>query len=414
MTLPRIELITSGSELLNGGTVNRHARTLGAALEAEGHMLSRDTTIGDAAADIRDALQGALDRSEVVVFSGGLGPTGDDLTRPVVAEMFGRQVVMHEPSRLRIVERYRARNKPLNNVVENHALVVEGADVLGNAAGLAPGERFDLEGKTLFLLPGPPSEFRAILEDHLLPWLRKAWPAAPVARVKFHVTGLGESDLLARMNEAGFPFHAIEPSFRASPGKVLLTLAHPDPNVLADAERRVASLVTPRELVSRSHDPIEAVVSDLLVAKGQTLAVAESCTGGGLGALLTSRPGSSRFFVGGMIAYANAAKERLLGVPRALLDAHGAVSEPVAAAMASGARMRLGADWGVGITGVAGPDGGTPDKPVGLVYVAVAGPARVTVREIRFGSTRDAVRTYACRAALNLLREEVLGIGGEV
>ncbi|MCB1101553.1 MAG: CinA family nicotinamide mononucleotide deamidase-related protein [Kiritimatiellae bacterium] len=409
MNGPRIELISSGSELLNGGTVNRHAQALGAALDAEGYTLSRDTTIGDQAEEIRDALSEALDRAEVVVFSGGLGPTGDDLTRGVVAEMLGCGVVMHEPSRLRIVERYRFRRKPLNNLVEQHALVVEQAEVLDNAAGLAPGELLRIGGAVLFLLPGPPSEFQAILTDHVMPFLRKRWPCSPVRTIKFHVAGLGESDLLARMHEAKFPFEEINPSFRASPGQVLLTLTHPDEARLTHAGELVQSLLTVRELVALSHDTVASVVADLLTGSGQTLAVAESCTGGGLGEQLTALPGSSRFFVGGVIAYANAVKESLLDVPAELLADQGAVSGPVAAAMAVGVRTRLGADWGVSITGVAGPGGGTDDKPVGLVYIGVAGPEGSVVREIRFGGSRSSIRNFAMRAALNLLREHLVG-----
>ncbi|HMP73626.1 MAG TPA: CinA family nicotinamide mononucleotide deamidase-related protein [Kiritimatiellia bacterium] len=404
MTGVRIELITTGSELLNGLALNRHGQTLGRELASRGYGLARDTTVGDDGAAIRDILVGALERADVVLMSGGLGPTDDDLTRGIVADLWGCGVVMDEGSRQRIAERYAARNKPLNGFAEQHALVVEVAEVLENRVGLAPGELLmTMEEKALFLLPGPPREFRAILEDHVLPWIVARHPAEKVPERTFQVLGPGESDVLLRMEQAGFSREGLEIAFCASPGRVLVTLGAGDAVRLEGAARAFEGLFSRGE-IERGHESLEGLVLGRLRRAGRTVAVAESCTGGGLGGLLTSVPGASAVFRGGVIAYANEVKSRLLGVAEDVLVDHGAVSEPVARSMAEGARDRLGADYGISITGVAGPDGGTETKPVGLVFIGVAGPSATEVLRLQAGGDREVIRLWAIQSALNGLR----------
>lgn len=402
---PRLELVTTGAELLDGRVVNRHAAWLGAKLADIGWDLARDTTVSDDAAAIHDALVGSASRAEVVILTGGLGPTTDDVTRDVVAAWAGSRVVMHEPTRQLVVDSYRQRNKPLNATVERHALVVEGASVLSNRHGLAPGEHLAVGGRHVFLLPGPPREFQGVMNDHVLPWLL-ATGAARIARVvSFQTAGLGESDIAARLAETSFPGLPVEAAYCAEPGRVSIRLREQDGQ--ADALNRATAAVRTalgEWIYAEADTTMEQVVAAQLTGAGQTMAVAESCTGGLLGQRLTDLPGSSRFFRGGVIAYHNDAKRDLLDVPADLLAAHGAVSEPVARAMAHGARCRLGADWGVAITGVAGPDGGTPEKPVGLVYVACEGASGARTTALRLGGGRGVIRESAATLALDLLR----------
>lgn len=402
---PRLELVTTGAELLDGRVVNRHAAWLGAKLAAIGWDLARDTTVSDDAASIRDVLIGAASRAEVVILTGGLGPTTDDVTRDVVAAWARSRVVMHEPTRQYVVDCYRERNKPLNATVERHALVVEDAVVLANRHGLAPGEHLSVGDRHVFLLPGPPREFQGVMIDHVLPWLLATGAARAAPVVSFQTAGLGESDIAAKLAGTPFPGLPVDAAYCAEPGRVSIRLREQDGN--ADALGQAAAAVRGalgEWIYAEAETTMEQVVADLLKAAGQTMAVAESCTGGLLGQRMTDLPGSSRYFRGGVIAYHNDAKRDLLDVPADLLAAHGAVSEPVARAMAHGARRRLGADWGIAITGVAGPDGGTPEKPVGLVYIACDGAAGACTAALRLGGGRGVIRESAATLALDLLR----------
>jgi len=402
---PRLELITTGAELLDGRVVNRHAAWLGAQLAAVGWELTRDTTVSDDATAIHDAVVGAASRAEVVILTGGLGPTTDDVTRDVVAAWAGSRVVMHEPTRQTVIASYQQRNKPLNETVERHALVVDGAVVLANRHGLAPGEHLQVGDRHVFLLPGPPREFQGVMNDHLLPWLT-ATGAARLARVvAFQTAGLGESDIAARLAGTPFPGLPVDAAYCAEPGRVSIRLREQEgyADALDQATATVRSVLG-EWIYAETDITMEQVVADLLIAGGQTMAVAESCTGGLLGQRLTEIPGSSRFFRGGVIAYHNDVKRDLLDVPADLLATHGAVSEPVARAMAHGVRQRLGADWGVAITGVAGPDGGTTEKPVGLVYIACYGAAGCSTAMLRLGGGRGVIRESAATLVLDLLR----------
>lgn len=407
---PAVELITTGAELLNGTTLNRHAQWLGSELDARGWRLVRDTTVPDDRAAIREAMLGALSRCDVVIMSGGLGPTSDDVTRDVVAEWMGSQLVMHEPSRQVVLAIYARRKKPLNNLVERHALVVEGATVLANNHGLAPGEYLEKDGRHLFLLPGPPNEFQGIAREHVLPWIEARSAGQPARCQIFQTAGPGESDLVAKLNERGFDALKIEAAFCAAPSRVRFRIEE-QPGQPEDFERAVTLA---RECLgdfvfAESAASMEEIVSDLLRQCGQTFAVAESCTGGMVGQRITALPGASAVFAGGLIAYHNDVKARVLGVPVSELEQHGAVSEPVARAMAVGVRRITGAHYGVALTGVAGPGGGTPEKPVGLVFVAVADERGAEVKELRLGGGRETIRLGACFMALDLLRRRLTG-----
>lgn len=406
---PVVELITTGAELLSGRTLNRHAQWLGGELERLGWRLVRDTTVPDDVSAIRDAMSGALSRCDVVICTGGLGPTCDDVTRDIAAEWMGAPQIMDEPSRLQVVDAYARRNKPLNNLVERHALVVQGARVLRNEHGLAPGEHLEKDGKHLFLLPGPPREFQGVMRDHVVPWIEATKAGRAGRRQMFQVAGLGESDIAARLNDHGFGMLNIDVAYCAAPSRVSIRMEE-KPAQGADFDRAVALVKAElgAAIFAERDASMEEIVFGQLKSRGKTLAAAESCTGGLLGQKITALAGSSSVFCGGVVAYHNDVKERLLGVGADVLAAHGAVSEPVARAMAEGARARCGADYGVAITGIAGPGGATPGKPVGLVYVAATNGQATTARELRLSGGRDVVREAAVLMALDLLRCEFL------
>lgn len=405
---PCAEFVATGHELLNGTTLNRHSQWLGNELRSIGWTLSREATVPDDFNAIGDAITAAFTRVDVVIVSGGLGPTSDDLCRDVAASLCRRAVIMHEPSRERIRALYAARGKPLNDMVENHALVVEGAHVLDNREGLAPGEYLEIRGKHLFLLPGPPREFHAVAHDHVLPWLKSKGCAQTLRQQTFQIIGLGESDIAARLNKTRFPGLKVETAYCANPSHIFIRLRE-DPQSPSDFDHAIDIIRSefPGDLFCESEKAVPQVIVDLLGRSRKTLAVAESCTGGMLGSMITSVAGSSAVFRGGIVAYHNELKEKMLHVSSEALKSHGAVSEPVARAMADGARMAAHADVGVGITGIAGPDGGTKEKPVGLVYVCASMPDQCLVRELHLPGDRAAIREAACMIAMDLVRRLV-------
>jgi len=399
------ELVSTGSELLNGRTLNRHAQVLGSRLAEIGFRLTRDTTVPDDLEAIREATESALGRVDVVVVSGGLGPTSDDVTRDAIADLIGGRVVMHESTRDHLRERYLRLGRSLTPAGERQALIIEGAEVLPNRVGAAPGQCIAFQSKTLFLLPGPPGEFKAVLEDGVVPCLLRVFGHAELPpSLTFMVSGIGESDLVTRLESAGLLAPGLEISYSAAPARVELAFRQKNggelpPGLASSVRRTLGSLIFAEE-----RKELQEVVAEKLVARGATLAVAESCTGGLLGDRLTTVSGSSAFFLGGVIAYSNAGKVRELGVDETALGREGAVSEAVAGQMAEGARRRFDADFGVGVTGIAGPTGGSRDKPVGLVYIAVADRQRVRARRHRFPGDRAGIKEWSVQTALNLLR----------
>jgi nicotinamide-nucleotide amidase len=408
---PLVELVTTGNELLSGRTISDHARTVGDNLTPLGLRLIRDTTVPDDIEAVRDAVSGALSRVDIVMVSGGLGPTNDDLTRDALASLLHRRIVTDAAALAAIEQRYARLGRATNAAVRRHALVLEGAEVFQNSAGLAPGQRLDVEGKALFVLPGPPREFQSILAEHILPWLKQqmAGIRAPVVR-DLRVCGLGESDVVSRLRQDKFPESGVDVAFCARPGQVDIRLtaeAGQQPAVERTMEalrRRIGPFIFAEDL-----SDMEAVVGRLLSEKKATLATAESCTGGLVGHRITRVSGSSAYYRGGLIAYANDLKLTELGVSPETLQHDGAVSETVARQMAEGARRKYGADYGLSVTGIAGPTGGTESKPVGLVYVAVADAEQCWVREHKFAGGRAVIKEWSSQMALDLLRRRLLG-----
>lgn len=409
------ELISTGAELLSGRTVNRHAQVLGDHLARIGLRLTRDTTVPDDYDGILDAVRSAWQRVRYVFVSGGLGPTSDDVTRDAVAGLLGRRVVMDPESLDYVRERFRQYGRKLTPAGERQALIVENAAALKNRVGAAPGERIEADDHVLFMLPGPPAEFLAVLTDHVMPWLADHVDKSLRVQERIYmVTGLGESDIVNRFEERGFPPAGTEIAYCAAPARVeiRLTAQGPTANATLDALDRELRGSLGDHIFAFERAGIEQVIGRLLLEKKQTLATAESCTGGELGQIITRVSGSSAYYLGGIIAYSNDVKMRELDIDPALLEQEGAVSEPVARAMATEVREQFKADYGIGITGVAGPTGGTADKPVGLVFIAVAGASGCAARRCLFPGTRDTIREWSAVTALDMLRRAIREIKG--
>ena len=414
----RVEIVTIGDELLLGFTIDTNAAHLARELAAVGVEIVRRTTVGDGPDDIAGGVRDALERTGAVITTGGLGPTSDDLTKPAIARLFGRGMRMDDAILADLHERWRKRFRgelPVAN--RNQAMIPEGARILVNRHGSAPGIWLeDGRRRWVAMLPGVPREMRGMLADELGPLLAAKAAEGESPRVirsrTLRLTNVAESamaDLLGDLARGpnGLPLAYL-------PGWEGLDLRLTSRNLPADEADRaldagiaaIRPIAAPWLYGEGSVDMAE-VVLDACRTRGLTIAVAESCTGGLLGARLTSFAGSSDVVLGGVIAYSNSVKERLLGVQLDSLRAHGAVSEPVVRDMAAGARASTGASIGVAITGVAGPGGGTVDKPVGTVWLALDFDGRLEARRVNLIGDRDEIRRRATQAALDMTRRAV-------
>ena len=414
----RVEIVTIGAELLLGFTVDTNAAFLARALSEIGVEVTWRTTVADDPDQIASAVRAALDRTGGVVTTGGLGPTADDRTRPTLAALFGRALHRDDAIMARMEQRFRQYGSaiPASNVVQ--AMVPDGARVLENSQGTAPGLWLEDErGRWVAMLPGVPREMRAMTVGVLVPLLRQRAGAGDEGSVvlsrTLRTTGIGESALAERLAEdGGDTVDGLPLAFLPGWEGVDLRLTSRDMSrdaACAALDRAAAKLRShvPRYVYGEDGTDLAAVVLDLCRASGLHIATAESCTGGLLGARITAIPGSSDVYAGGVIAYANRVKQQLLGVSEDMLREHGAVSEPVAQAMATGVREMLATDIGIGITGIAGPGGGTPEKPVGTVCIAVdVGGRRESVGR-RFLADRDEIRHRSTQAALDMVRRRL-------
>jgi nicotinamide-nucleotide amidase len=411
-----IEVVTIGDELLLGYTIDTNAAHLARVLAAEGVEITHRTTVGDAAPAIADAVRDALDRTGAVITTGGLGPTSDDLTKPAIAALFGRPMVLDEEHLAWMEQRFaRVFQRPMPASNRQQAMLPAGARKLRNDHGSAPGLWLEDERhRWVAMLPGVPREMRGLLADVLVPLVReRLGPTRRVVRSRtLRTTGVAESLIADRVASLPDGVGDVDVAYLPNPEgtDLRLTVRGAAP---ADADRRLAEAagrlrtVLGDAIYGEDDADLAAVVLDLCRARGLTIALAESCTGGLLGARLTAIPGSSDVVLGGVIAYANAVKTTLLGVPEQMLREHGAVSEPVVRAMASGARAAAEARIGLAITGVAGPGGGTEEKPVGTVWIATDVEGEIEVRRTRLIGDRTEVRQRAAQAVLEMLRRRL-------
>ena len=404
----RVEVINTGTELLLGYVLNTHLKFFAEALFPLGLRIGRQVTVPDGDL-IREALAEASVRAEIVLITGGLGPTTDDITREIVAEQLGLELV-HDGEIMRAIEaRFARRTMQMSPRNRRQAQRPREATVLWNHHGTAPGLYFPpvAAGGRMsphtFLLPGPPRELKPMFNESVLPILQALLPARPqFAMNTYRIAGMGESGVEELVGELLLAL-GLEVGYCARPGEVDLRLIG-GPEVLARAEEIVVEKLG-GHIVSRDGGELEKVVVDLLTARGETLAIAESCTGGFLAHRVTNVPGASAVFMQGFVTYADAAKTRALGVDAALLREHGAVSSEVAAAMAEGARAAAGVDHALATTGVAGPGGGSEAKPVGTVFIALATKLGPTVVERhRYQHERETFKNLTAQTALDLLR----------
>lgn len=408
------EIITVGTELLLGQLVDTNTTFIAKALADAGIDVHRQTSVGDNAERIASAVREALARADVVVIAGGLGPTVDDLTRDGVAQAIGRPLELHSHSLQRIQTMFARLGRPMADNNMRQAMVPSGAHVLDNDQGSAPGFIIEEGSRAIAAVPGVPREMKAMIADQVVPWIvkRHAVTATIVTRV-LNTISMGESDLDSRIADL----------FQAGVNPSIAVLAHfgqVDVKLTAKAATREQALAMIDDLEPRVRErlpdciyavnggPIEQAVGELLRARGWTVATAESCTGGLIASTITSIPGASDYYLGGVVSYADAAKLDFLDVAPELIEHHGAVSEEVATAMAVGIQARLHASCAIAVTGVAGPGGGSPDKPVGLVYVALAKPdGSGDVRQLMLPGDREVIQRRAALAALTLLWKAV-------
>ncbi len=420
-----IELINTGSELLLGRVLNTHQQWLCRRLADLGHNVARQVAVPDTARDIPQAVRESLSRADLVIVTGGLGPTSDDITRERIAEMLGKKLIRDESIVTHIKNYFAARKRvmPANNDVQ--AMVPEGATVLPNPNGTAPGlamkifpnAKFQIGNRKskienpqwLVMLPGPPRELRPMFDDFVTPILRREFPlAVPFVCRTLRTGGIGESAVQEKIAPplAALVADGLEIGYCARVGQVdvRLTARCADAGKIVRAAEAIVQNIFAANIYGFDDEEIEQVVVRLLTEKKKTLALAESCTGGFIANKITNVPGASAVFLGGVVSYANSAKEKFLGVRAETLKRHGAVSEAVAREMAEGAREKFGADFALAVTGIAGPGGGTAEKPVGTVFIALAGDFATVVERRLNLYERAAFKQLTAQQALEMLR----------
>lgn len=407
------EIISVGDELLIGQVVNTNASWMATELNKNGIQVVQVSAIGDDGDRIKSALDEAFKRADIVLLTGGLGPTKDDITKNVLAAYFNSEMVFHEPTYEHIKVLFRLRNYQVTEVNRMQALIPERCIPLKNNHGTAPGMWFELGEKVAVSMPGVPFEMQALMLDEVLPRLNEKFLRSAIYHKTIMTHGLGESALAERISEWENNLPAtIKLAYLPQPGIVRLRLSSSGEDMarvtkaINEQCERLHSFI-PDLIFGYDDVSMEEVIGDYLKRLGKKLSVAESCTGGYVSHLITAIPGSSDYFNGSVVSYSNQSKARLLGVSEALIEEYGAVSQQVVEAMATGALMRFDSDYALSISGIAGPDGGTVEKPVGTVWIGLATPTGVTSKLFLFGEHRGRNIRRAALTALNLLRLEL-------
>jgi nicotinamide-nucleotide amidase len=409
----KAEIIAVGSEMLTPDKIDTNSLFLTEELNKLGIEIVRKTIVGDDRALLLEAFRDAVNRVPLTIASGGLGPTEDDLTRETVAELLSRRLVRNDAIVRAIEARFRSFGRVMPDTNIRQAMVPEGAEPLDNPRGTAPGLWLEDRDRTIALLPGPPRELQPMFREQVIPRLHRRISSVRMYHRELRVTGLGEShvDSLAGPIYSRYP--EVQTTVLASPGEVQIHLrvwtadsAHADA-LFADIERGLDLALTDR-IFSRDSSPLEEVVAQELLKQNATIASAESCTGGLFAERLTTIAGSSAYFLGGVVCYSNEMKTAWTDVPPEMIAAKGAVSAEVAIALADGIRRRVGSTLGVGITGIAGPGGGSEEKPVGTVHIALASATGMRDRALRFPGDREMIRMQASQAALDMVRVHFL------
>jgi len=410
----QVEIITIGDELLIGQVVDTNSAWMGEQLNLIGLRVVQITSISDQREHILKALEQAADRAEIILITGGLGPTSDDITKPTLSEYFNSPLVFH-PEVLEEVERmFASRGLPVTKVNRKQAEVPENATVMPNHNGTAPGMWFEKDSRIYVSMPGVPFEMKGIMTNYVLSELAKRSTSQAIYHKTVLTQGMGESMVAARIEdwEKALPGN-IKLAYLPQPGMVRLRLTGTgtDPDTVKKQVDEEAEKLIPLigELIyGYNEDKLESIIGRLLKEKNATLSTAESCTGGYVAHLITSIAGSSDYYYGSIIAYHNNIKQSHLGVKETVLQDFGAVSREVVMAMAEGARKKLGTDYAISTSGIAGPDGGTPEKPVGTVWIAVASPSGIEAKLLHLGPNRMRTIQMAAFNVLNMLRKELI------
>ena len=411
----KAELICVGTELLLGNILNTNAKYLSEKCAELGLSLFYQTVVGDNPDRLKEVVRTALERSDVVIFTGGLGPTGDDLTKETISDLFGLELVYDEKAAEDMLKIFRRFHKTATENNFKQAYVPEGSTVLYNRNGTAPGILVEKDGKVAILLPGPPKEMQPMFEEYCVPYFQKR-SGTTIHSVMVKLIGIGESDAADRLSDIleGSTNPTVAPYAKQTQVHLRVTARAEDQAacekliepVLEQIRERIGSYI----FTTDAEKDIEDVVYDLLKEKDLTITTAESCTGGLLAGRIINVSGASDVYKEGFITYSNEAKVKYLGVSEETLAKHGAVSSECAAEMAKGAKERSGADIAVVTTGIAGPEGGTPEKPVGLVYVGVAYEDKVYVKDLHLVHTRQIIRDATTIRALDFVRRILCGV----
>ncbi|MDP9148120.1 MAG: competence/damage-inducible protein A [Acidobacteriota bacterium] len=415
----KAEIIAVGSELLTPDRVDTNSLFLTQELNKLGIEVVRKTIVGDDREDLSGAFQGALERVELVISCGGLGPTEDDLTRETVAELLGRGLRRDDSIVSAIAARFRSFNRDMPEINVRQAMVPEGAEPLSNPRGTAPGLWIENGDRMIALLPGPPREMRGIFLEAIVPRLSRRVTGVRMFHREVRTTGLGESHVEQRIAPIYKRYGNVRTTVLAAPGEIQVHLRIWSDDA-AQANKTLDEIVQSFDIAltdrifSRGGEALHEVVARELTLNNATIATAESCTGGLLAQRLTSIAGSSSYFLGGVVCYSNERKTAWADVPPELIQTKGGVSPEVAIALADGIRRRVGSELGVGITGVAGPGGGSEEKPVGTVHIALAHSGAVKERGSTFPGDRESIRWQASQVALDMVRLHFLYNGGEV
>ena len=406
-----IHLLTIGDEILIGQTIDTNSAWMGQQLNLIGARVERIVSLSDDRDEILDGLRQSLDRADAVLLTGGLGPTKDDITKNTLADFFGAEMVFHDDTWQRILRFFNKLGRETTPAHRQQCYMPDNATILTNKMGTAPGMWFEFEGKIVVSMPGVPYEMKYLMEHEVMPRLRQKFPGEAIAHRTVMTVGEGESRIALRLEafEQTLPSH-LKLAYLPNLGQVRVRISGRGANADAlihelDEKRDELSRLLQDLIFGYDDELFEAALGKQLLARGWTFATAESCTGGLIARRMTSVPGSSRYFLGGVVAYDNALKTGLLGVRAATLRQHGAVSEPTVREMAEGARNRLGADVTLAVSGIAGPTGGTPDKPVGTIWLAAATRDETRTQLLTLGKDRERNVQYASVMGLNLVRK---------
>ncbi|MCB0428721.1 MAG: competence/damage-inducible protein A [Flavobacteriales bacterium] len=408
----KAEIITIGDEILIGQIVDTNSAWMSSRLNGIGVKVAQITSISDRREHILEALKEAEGRADVILITGGLGPTPDDLTKDVLAEYFQTHLVRNDEAYRQLEGFFKSRNREMSALNARQADLPANCTMLPNPNGTAPGMQFEERGKVFVSMPGVPFEMKAMMDDHVLPWLKNKYVLPFILHRTILTQGIAEStlyEMIASWEEA-LP-DSVRLAYLPSAGMVRLRLTATGEEktckeLIAKEEEKLRKLI-PQYIYGADDETLESVIGRLLLERNATMAIAESCTGGYIAHRITSIPGSSAYFLGGVVSYANEVKTSLLGVDAGSLRTHGAVSEDVVLQMAAGARKATGANYAVATSGVAGPDGGTEEKPVGLVWIAVAGPTFTEAKQFRFVKDRMRNIELATQTALGWLRRKL-------